>query len=172
MQIPRLETERLILRAIDPVRDFDGWADSMGDDETVRYLGGQTMDRSVAWRNMAMVIGHWHIRGFGFFSVEEKHTGDWVGRVGPWYPDGWPEPEIGWTIRRSSWGKGYATEAGRACIDFVRDELRWERVIHAIIEGNEGSAAVARKLGSSKLRDQVGLGGVTDERVWIYGQSF
>ncbi|MEL7312213.1 MAG: GNAT family N-acetyltransferase [Pseudomonadota bacterium] len=172
MEIPRLETERLILRAIEPERDFEGWAAAMSDEQTVRYLGGQVMDRSVAWRSMAMVIGHWQIRGFGFFSVEEKATGQWVGRVGPWFPEGWPEPEIGWTIMRSHWGKGYATEAGRACIEYVKESLGWSRVIHAIVAGNEGSASVARKLGSTKLWEQQGLGGVTEETVWIYGQDF
>ncbi|MEL6868798.1 MAG: GNAT family N-acetyltransferase [Pseudomonadota bacterium] len=172
MDEPYIETERLILRTIDPERDFEGWASSMADEQTVRYIGGKTMDRPNAWRNMATVMGHWQIRGYGFFSVEEKATGAWVGRVGPWYPYDWPEPEVGWTIMREHWGKGFASEAGRAAIDYARDILGWSQVIHAIIEGNHGSAAVAEKLGSKKLREQQGLGGVTDELVWIYGQRF
>ncbi|MEM7765035.1 MAG: GNAT family N-acetyltransferase [Pseudomonadota bacterium] len=172
MPAPRIETERLILRAIDPERDFDAWATAMADEETVRYIGGNVMDRATAWRSMATVIGHWQIRGYGFFSVEEKTTGQWVGRVGPWFPEGWPEPEIGWTIMREHWGRGLATEAGAACIDYVRDTLGWKQVIHAILEGNLGSAAVAEKLGSQRLREQQGLGGVTDDTVWIYGQTF
>lgn len=171
MNIPTLETERLILRAIDPDRDFEAWAAAMADEETMRYLGGKTMNRPTAWRSMAMVIGHWQIRGYGFFSVEEKATGDWVGRVGPWCPEGWPEPEVGWTIIREHWGKGYGAEAGRASIDFARDVLGWKQVIHAIVEGNVGSAALAEKLGSKKLREMQGLGGVTDELVWVYGQQ-
>ena len=172
MPAPRIETERLILRAIDPERDFDAWATAMADEETVRYIGGNVMDRATAWRSMATVIGHWQIRGYGFFSVEEKTTGQWVGRGGPWFPEGWPEPEIGWTIMREHWGRGLATEAGAACIDYVRDTLGWKQVIHAILEGNLGSAAVAEKLGSQRLREQQGLGGVTDDTVWIYGQTF
>ncbi|MFK8052444.1 MAG: GNAT family N-acetyltransferase [Woeseiaceae bacterium] len=171
MSATKIETERLILRPIDPERDLDAWAAAMSDEETVRYIGGQTMDRAQAWRNMAMVMGHWDIRGYGFFSVEEKSTGDWIGRVGPWYPEGWPEPEIGWTIARSHWGRGYASEAARASLAFARDELGWTQVIHAILEGNHGSAAVAEKIGSTKLREQTGLGGVTDSLVWIYGQT-
>ena len=171
MTIPRLETERLILRAIDPDRDLDGGAAAMADEETVRYIGGKTMNRAEAWRNMAMVMGHWQIRGYGFFSVEEKATGQWVGRVGPWFPEAWPEPEVGWMITREHWAKGYGAEAGRASIDYARDVLGWTRVIHAILEGNLGSAALAEKLGSKKLREVQGLGGVTEDTVWIYGQQ-
>ena len=87
-----IETERLILREIDPERDFEAWARSMADENTVRYLGTRPMSRAEAWRSMAHVIGHWKIRGYGFFSLESKATGEWVGRVGPWNPEGWPAP--------------------------------------------------------------------------------
>lgn len=167
----RLETDRLILRRIDPERDFDSWARAMADEETVRFIGGKVLDRALAWRNMATIIGHWQIRGYGFFSVEDKETGEWVGRVGPWNPEGWPSPEIGWTISREHWGKGYATEAGRACVEYVRDSLGWPKVIHVILMGNEPSIAVARKLGSELLRTQKGLSGVTTNDVLIYGQD-
>ena len=110
MTIPTLETERLILRAIDPERDLDAWAAAMADEETVRYIGGKTMNRAESWRNMAMGMGHWDIRGYGFFSVEEKATGRWVGRGGPWFPEGWPEPEIGWLLMDGYERRGYATE--------------------------------------------------------------
>jgi len=166
-----LETKRLILRPIDPERDFEPWARSMADERTVRFTGGQTMDRALAWRHMASLIGHWSIRGYGFFSVESRETGEWVGRVGPWYPEGWPAPEVGWTIAPEHWGKGYATEAGRAAIDYVFDTLGWQRVVHVILQGNVRSAAVARNLGSRLLSSQLGLPGVTDEAVDIYGQD-
>jgi RimJ/RimL family protein N-acetyltransferase len=167
----RIETERLILREIDPKRDFENWAKTMADERTVRYLDGRVLDRARAWRNMAAIIGHWEIRGYGFFSVEEKATGEWVGRVGPWYPEGWPEPEIGWTIMREHWGKGYATEAARASMEFAFKELGWEKVIHVILKGNERSIAVAEKLGSKFIRSQQGLAGVTTGEVVIYGQD-
>jgi len=166
----RIETERLILRPIDPERDFDAWARSMADPVAVRYIGGKVLDRAQAWRHMAAIIGHWHIRGYGFFSVESKETGEWVGRVGPWYPEGWPEPEVGWTILREHWGKGYATEAGRASIRYAFDELGWRKVIHVILTGNERSIAVAERLGSHFLRAEPKLPGVTDEEVLVYGQ--
>jgi RimJ/RimL family protein N-acetyltransferase len=166
-----LETERLILRKIDPARDFEAWAKAMADENTVRFLGTPPMTRAQAWRNMAMVIGHWAIRDFGFFSLEHKETGEWVGRVGPWYPEGWPSPEIGWTISPDHLRQGFAIEAARASMEYVAKQLRWSSVIHVILEGNEPSIAVARKLGSELIRTQQGLPGVTDERVLIYGQS-
>jgi RimJ/RimL family protein N-acetyltransferase len=167
----QIETERLLLREIDPDRDFDPWAKTMEDEETVRYIGGKVLDRAETWRNMAGVIGHWQIRGYGFFSVENKETGEWVGRVGPWNPEGWPAPEIGWTIMREHWGKGYASEAARACLDFVRDVLGWESVIHVILDGNAASIGVAEKIGSQYLRTQEGLPAVTDGTIHIYGQD-
>ena len=166
----RLETERLILREIDPERDFDAWAKTMGDARTVKFMDGKVQDRALAWRNMASIIGHWQIRGYGFFSVESKETGEWLGRVGPWYPEGWPEPEIGWTIAAEHWGKGYATEAGRASINYAFDVLGWKKVIHVILKGNDQSVAVAKKLGSRLVDTQQGLPGVTDEEVEIYAQ--
>lgn len=167
----RIETERLILRAVDPERDFEPWARTMADEETVRYLGTGPMNRAEAWRSMALAMGHWAIRGYGFFSLELKATGEWVGRAGPWNPEGWPAPEVGWTLSPDHRGKGYATEAARASVDYAFTGLRWPQVIHVIMEGNEPSIALAKRIGSSLVRDQQGVPGVTDQRVFIYGQA-
>lgn len=166
-----IETERLILREIDPERDFESWARAMADENTVRYLGTKPMDRAQAWRSMAMAIGHRAIRGYGNFSLELKETGQWVGRVGPWFPEGWPGPEIGWTLSPDHLRQGYAYEAAVASLDFVFNELGWSEVIHVILEGNEASIALAEKLGSRLLRTQQGIPGVTEQRVLIYGQA-
>ncbi len=166
-----IETERLILREIDPERDFEPWARSMADEITVRYLGTAPMNREQAWRNMAMAIGHWAIRGYGFFCLEHRETGQWVGRVGPWNPEGWPAPEIGWTISPDHLRQGYAYEAAVVSLDYVFNVLDWPRVIHVIMEGNQPSIALAEKLGSRLVRTQQGVPGVTDERVLIYGQE-
>ena len=126
-----IETERLILRTIDPDKDFEAWADCFSDKETMRFIGGgDGQSRAQAWRFMATAMGHESIRGYTFLSVIEKSTSEWVGRVGPWNPEGWPEPEIGWTIHRDHWRKGYAKEAGAACIDLAFNELGWDRVVH------------------------------------------
>lgn len=171
MAMMRIETERLILRPIDPERDFEPWARAMAEESTVRYLGVKPMNRAEAWRHMALVIGHWNIRGYGFFSLEHRQTGEWIGRVGPWNPVGWPAPEVGWTISPDHRRQGYAAEAARASIDFAFSTLGWEKVVHVILEGNEPSMAVARAVGSTLIGEQQGLPGITDQRVLIYGQS-
>ena len=91
---PLLVTERLILRP-PATEDFDGFAEMCTEEETMRFIGG-TCPRSQAWRMWCTLAGAWHIRGFSMFSVIERATGEWVGRLGPWEPDGWPAPEIGY----------------------------------------------------------------------------
>jgi len=149
-QAPRIETDRLILRAIDAERDFEPWAQMMADEETAKFIGG-VAERATAWRQMCAVLGHWQVRGFGFLVVEEKATGNFAGRVGPWFPEGWPAKEVGWTIRREMWGRGYAVEAGAASLDWVFEHLGWDSVIHIIDPENRGSQRVAEKLGSTKI---------------------
>jgi RimJ/RimL family protein N-acetyltransferase len=89
------------------------------------------------------------LRGHGMFSVIERSSGRWVGRVGPWHPEGWPGTEIGWSIVRDSWGRGYATEAAAASIEWAIGELGWTDIVHVIAPTNTQSTAVARRLGSA-----------------------
>jgi RimJ/RimL family protein N-acetyltransferase len=145
----RLETPRLILR-VPRLDDLDAWAAMMLDEEAAKFLGGVT-PRSITWRGLMTMIGSWHAIGFAMFSVIEKSSGRWVGRLGPWMPEGWPGPEVGWAIVRECWGRGYAPEGATAATDWAFDRLGWDRVIHSIDAGNEASQAVARKLGSRNL---------------------
>lgn len=148
---PVLETERLILRP--PVRDdLDAWAAFMADGEHVRFIGG-AQSRPVAWRGMMSVIGSWAAHGFGFFSVIEKSSGCWIGRLGPWQPEGWPGTEVGWGIVADAGGKGYATEGAAAAMDWAFERLGWKEIIHTIDFDNVPSRSVATKLGSRKLRN-------------------
>jgi len=143
-----LETPRLWLR---PTRleDFDAWARFAADPVATRYLGGP-LPRSMAWRSFLAMAGAWQLQGFAMFSVIHKESGRWLGRVGPWYPDGWPGTEIGWGIVSDSWGRGYATEAAIAAIDWAFATLAWREVIHVIDVENAASLALARKLGSRR----------------------
>lgn len=142
-----LRTPRLILRP--PVQgDLKAWADLLGDEEVTRYIGG-VQPRSVAWRTMAMHAGSWALVGYGLFSVVQRSTGHCIGRVGPWFPEGWPAPEIGWSFARSSWGQGYATEAARTVLDWAFRNLGWSQVVHYIEPGNDASIGVARRIGSN-----------------------
>jgi RimJ/RimL family protein N-acetyltransferase len=143
----RIETERLILR---PTRteDFEGWAAMMVDPDVARFIGG-VQPRHVAWRGFLSMAGAWAIQGFAMFSVIEKSSGAWLGRLGPWFPEGWPGSEVGWGLVRDAWGKGYATEGSAAAMDFVFDTLGWAEVIHPIDPDNDGSKRVASRLGST-----------------------
>jgi RimJ/RimL family protein N-acetyltransferase len=144
---PTLETERLILRP--PVaEDLDGFAEFAADEEVCRFLGG-VQPRPLVWRAMCSMAGAWSLYGFAMFSVIEKETGRWVGRLGPWRPEGWPGTEVGWGLLRSAWGKGYAVEGSIAAADWAFDNLGWTEVIHTINPENLASAAVARRLGST-----------------------
>ena len=169
---PQLETERLILRPVDAAADFEAFAESCADPATMRFIGGSPLSRAQAWRKMALMVGHHHLRGYGFFSCIAKADGSWVGHVGPWFPEGWPAPEIGWTLHPDHAGRGYATEAALRCLDHVRDDLRWRSVVHCIAEGNHGSEAVAERLGSRRLyRMEDGIPGVTTDPCHVYGQE-
>lgn len=146
---PVLETLRLTLRVPDRT-DFEAWA-ALGEDEVAtRFIGG-VQSRFTTWNKLLAAIGAWHVQGFSTFSVIEKASGRWVGRVGPLHPEGWPGDEIGWTLARAAWGKGYATEAAIAAIDWVFANLGWPRIIHCIAPDNVASQAVARRLGSARI---------------------
>ncbi len=143
--IPTLTTERLELRAFTEA-DFETWAGIVADPEVARYIGG-VRDRMQAWLRIAAYLGHWQLRGYGQWAVVERDSGRLVGRSGLWFPEGWPELEVGWTFARSAWGNGYATEAARAAVEWGRTELGLRRIASAIAPGNTRSIAVAERLG-------------------------
>jgi RimJ/RimL family protein N-acetyltransferase len=149
--MPVIITDRLILRPPEAA-DFEDWADVMGDDIASRYIGGP-LTRGQAWRSLATMAGSWALYGYGNFSVLEKSTGCWVGRAGPWHPDPWPGPEVGWVFRRDVWGRGYATEAAWATVDWLTVACGWRRMVHVIHPENAASMAVARRLGSVEIFD-------------------
>lgn len=145
-----IETDRLILR-LPRAEDFEPWAAYMADADASRFIGGP-QERSVAWRGFLQVAGAWMVQGFSMFSVVEKSSGRWIGRLGPWRPEGWPGPEVGWGLIPEAQGKGYAVEGSAATIDWAFDVLGWTEVIHCIDPENTPSRAVARRLGSTILR--------------------
>ncbi len=146
--IPRLETERLILREWRH-EDLEPYARFVADPEAMRFLGGETRDRAGAWREMATLIGHWAMRGHGFWAVEEKAGGEFVGRVGIWEPEGWHATEVGWSIMPAHHRKGFATEAGRAAAAWAFETLGLDSIISLIAPENVASIGVAKKLGES-----------------------
>lgn len=163
-----IETPRLLLRPT-AAEDFESWAAFSADPEVMRHLGG-VQPRSTAWRGFCAMAGAWQIQGFAMFSVIEKSSGQWIGRVGPWMPEGWPGTEVGWGLARACWGRGYASEAATAAIDWSFDHLGWSEVIHTISADNKGSKALAARLGSGFLR-MGRLPAPIDIDVEIWGQT-
>jgi RimJ/RimL family protein N-acetyltransferase len=150
--VPRLETERLVLREWKH-EDLEPYARFVADEEAMRFLGGQTLGRDAAWRQMAAFVGHWALRGHGFWAVEEKASGEFVGRVGVWEPEGWPQTEVGWSIVPWHWRKGFATEAARASARWAFDELGLHEIVSLIDKDNVASIGVAKKLGETPSGD-------------------
>src|SRR3954471_16194188 len=167
MDGPVIETGGVILRQW---RRDDGAANTamLSDPDTARFIaadGKPITSELNGWRNAAVMSGHWALHGFGMFAVEERSSGKYVGRVGPWSPPGWPGFEVGWGIARECRGKGYAVEATRASIDWVFATFEIDEIIHCIDDVNVASQAVARRLGARKDRRAVLLGKPTD--IWV-----
>ena len=146
MIITKLETERLIMRGwresdLEPLSAF------YADEESSRFVGGVSA-RDMVWRAIATYIGHWVLRGYGFWVLEEKATGEFAGWCGPWFPEGWPEPEIGWGLMPPARGKGYATEAAKRAREHAYGELGWTTVVSNIAPEIFASQAVATRLGA------------------------
>jgi RimJ/RimL family protein N-acetyltransferase len=142
-----LETERLLLR---PFRDsdIDAYAAMCADPDVMRYIATRSvLSRDEAWRQMAMFVGHWQLRGFGMWAVEERSSGSLVGRVGLHFPEGWPDRELAWTLARPYWGRGFALEAARAALAHAFGPLGWHRVISLIDPDNRRSIRLAERLG-------------------------
>jgi len=142
-----LESERLTLRMFRD-SDVDAYAEMMGDAEIMRFIGdGKPLTRDLAWRSLAAMIGHWHLRGYGYWAAEERASGQVVGRVGFWNPEGWPGFELGWMLRRGFWGHGLATEAASAALRFAFTRLEQPEVISLIRAENAASIRVAERIG-------------------------
>lgn len=175
---PRIETERLILRPWH-ASDIAPNSAMLGHPGTARFItvDGRPVTTEIAgWRNAAVMTGHWALHGFGMFVVEEKSSGNYVGRVGPWCPPGWPGFEVGWGIAPEFRGKGYAVEAARAAIDWSFAAFEIDRIIHCIDRENVASQGVARRLGARKngeidLFGHVGDEWVTERAVWMQSQN-
>lgn len=139
--------------------DFDHYAAYYADPATARFVGGQ-MDAPAAWRHMAALEGHWALRGFGVWAVDELSSGKFVGAIGLWQPEGWPELEVGYWLMTEHHGKGYANEAVIASRDFAYGELAARTLVSYIDPANEPSKRVAERVGAwhDETIDLCGLG--------------
>ena len=109
---------------------------------------GGPCSREDAWRKFAVFAGHWALRGYGPWALEEKATGAFVGLAGLWFPEGWAEPEITWALVPGQHGKGYATEAARRALQVAYTHFGWATAVSVVAVGNAASIAVAERLGA------------------------
>lgn len=144
---PVLHTARLILRPT-AMEDFPRWAELMADTEASRFIGGP-QNAEAAWRGFMTMAGAWSMTGVAMFSVIERDSGRWMGRIGPWQPLGWPGTEVGWSLHPDAQGQGYGLEAATATLDYAFDVLGWTEVIHCIDPENTPSQRLAERLGST-----------------------
>jgi len=145
MRYPRLVSKRLMLISpADPV--FDANAAFLSPDAP-RFIDAAE-DPDSLWWSVATIIGHWHLHGYGLFAVVERHTGRTVGLVGPWFPKGWPEPELSWHLMEPGHGKGYASEAAQCVLDWLFTDAGWDSIVSYVPEENDASIALARRIGA------------------------
>lgn len=144
VHIPTLETERLVLRG-PRLSDFEPWAAFFASERSVFERG--MMHRVEAYRTWAADAALWTLRGYGAFGCDDKATGAYVGEVGIYQPEGYPGPELGWFVVPEAEGKGYAAEAARAVLDWIRDTFDWRHVTSIIDPRNSRSIALGLRIG-------------------------
>jgi RimJ/RimL family protein N-acetyltransferase len=154
---PVVETNRLMLR---PFResDLDAYTAVLQAPAVRASLHlPDDIGREQAWQQMAMWLGQWELRGTGQWALEEKSSGAFVGRAGTHRPEraDWPGLEVGWTLHPEHWGKGYATEAGRAAVDYAFAHCGVDTLYSVILPENGASQAVARRLGFEPWQERV-----------------
>ena len=156
---PRLETDRLVLRMF-VEDDWRALHEHYSDAECTRYTFRRVLTEAGTWRAMASMAGHWQLRGYGPYAVEEKSTQTVLGTIGLWYPIEWPEPEIKWALARRHQGKGYASEAVRAVQRMARQCLPGLALISFIDRENALSIRLALAVGATFEREVDFAGGV------------
>lgn len=144
ISLPRLETERLTLREYRR-DDFDLFADHLANPESSAHLG--SADRETAWRIFSSHAGLWVLQGAGWWSLEDKQTGQLVGNVGTFFREQSTVMELGWNTYRAFWGKGIANEAATAVLNYAFEVRREPKVRALINAGNESSRRVAERIG-------------------------
>ena len=152
---PLIETPRLVLRGWRP-EDFAPYSALLADPASARFITrkGQPYEERQAWYDMVFMLGHWQMLGYGMFVVEDRATGGFLGRVGPLQPKGWPGFEIGWALVPAARGKGYASEAAAAAIDWSFHRLAPDRIISIIDPRNAASQRVAERLGERRTGER------------------
>ena len=146
---PTLRTERLVLRAPE-AGDWPAFRDFLHSDRA-RFIRTGEMTPALAWRSFGHFVGHWVMRGFGSFVYHRAGDPAPLGATGPWFPEGWPEREIGWTVwSLEAEGHGFAAEAARAAIAHAFRDLGWDTAVSYVDPENHRSVALAERLGARR----------------------
>jgi RimJ/RimL family protein N-acetyltransferase len=145
MVIPTLQTDRLTLRA-PAAEDFPVYRAFYDDEQASAFYGGP-MSAPSAWRKLAGDIGHWHLRGYGMWSLVDRAGGRMIGSCGLVWPEGWPRSELTWWIIPDARRKGYALEASRAAIAWAYETLGWAQVETHMDDDNGPARGLALALG-------------------------
>lgn len=171
MQAPTLTTDRLIITGM-TIDHWEDYAAAWADPRMTEFIGGQPRSRTESWMKFLQGIALWDVVGYGFFAFAERETGAFVGNGGlARFERGLPElegyPEAGWAFVPDAWGKGYATEAIGAVLDWSDNVLRAPEVRCIISPGNTASQNVAAKLSFAKIGENDAVLGPT----WIYART-
>ncbi len=142
--IPTLQTDRLTMRA-PKLSDFERWAEFFASDRSKWERG--PLDRVQGYQTWAADVALWQLRGYGAFGIEDRATGAYLGEVGIYEPEGFPQTELGWFVVPEAEGRGYAFEGAKAVMAWARARFGWDRLCSIIDPGNTRSIALARRLG-------------------------
>ena len=129
-------------------RDAEPFVAFYADADASKFVGGPIEDPDQAWQKMAEHEGHWSLVGFGNWAVEDKESGELAGCVGLWKSPAWPEHELGYWIRPTFQGRGYAQEAGREALHVAREIVKLPSLVSYVSAGNEASRRTASRLGA------------------------
>lgn len=149
MLIPTLKTQRLILRS-PCADDYEVYKTFYRDAEASKAYGGPLTD-FLSWKKLAADLGHWHLKGFGMWSVEEQQTGHMIGGCGLVWPEAYPRSELTWWVLPTARRKGYAAEASKAVIKFAYETLKWDRVETHMNDENLAARKLVLKLGGNVM---------------------
>lgn len=151
-ETPVIETDRLRLRP-HRISDFPHAAGMWGDPEVTRFLGGRAFSKEEVWARLLRYVGHWCWLGYGYWALEEKASGKFVGEAG--FADFQREvdppmegiPDLGWILAQPVHGRGYATEAAQAILAWGDRHLSFPRILCLVHPENQASLRVADKCG-------------------------
>ncbi len=158
-------TERLIFRQWKK-SDYPKVADFFSKKENAKYVGG-ILSRENAWRLIATYLGMYHLNGYSYYAVEEKESGHFIGAIGLYDSEHWPEPEMGYWLLPEGQGKGYGVEGATAVKQYAEEVLKFESLVSFIASANEPSKKLSSKIGG-KYEKKIDLLDFGEHEVYRY----